>query len=280
MRPVFFLTLCATVVLLAGSQVISVSAQEKTTSPALRYIVAHRGLFRHAPENTLAAFASCLQLRIGFELDIRRTKDGHLVCLHDDDVQRTTNSRGKVSEFTLAELRKLDAGSRFDPTFRGERVPTLEEAFSLLKSAALDHILIALDFKIEDDTVESDVVQLAKKHGLLQNVICIGRTIDQPQVRKKLRAADSATPIAVLAQTEHDLAAALADEDGRWIYVRFIPTAEQVERIHRAGKRVFIAGVTVSGEEPDNWRRAAEAGVDALLTDFPLECRRSLRGEK
>src|SRR2546426_3765520 len=59
-------------------------------------LVAHRGLLKHAPENTLASFAACLELRLGFELDIRRTKDGHLVCLHDDDVRRTTNGTGKV----------------------------------------------------------------------------------------------------------------------------------------------------------------------------------------
>ena len=54
-------------------------------------LIAHRGLLRHAPENTLPAFAACLELGIGFELDIRTTKDGHLVVFHDDNVQRTTD---------------------------------------------------------------------------------------------------------------------------------------------------------------------------------------------
>ena len=53
--------------------------------------IAHRGLLRHAPENTLPAFAACLELGMGFELDIRTTKDGHLIVLHDDNVKRTTN---------------------------------------------------------------------------------------------------------------------------------------------------------------------------------------------
>jgi len=54
-------------------------------------IVAHRGLLHHAPENTLAYFRACLELRIGFEFDVERTKDGQLVCVHDDTVDRTTN---------------------------------------------------------------------------------------------------------------------------------------------------------------------------------------------
>jgi len=247
------------------------------TPPAVRHVVAHRGLFHDAPENTLPAFAACLELRLGFELDIRRSKDGHLVCVHDDDVKRTTNGTGKVADLTLAELRKLDAGSSFDPVFRGARVPTLAEVFALFKDRLLAHVLIALDFKIEDTTVAAEVVELARKHGILEHVVCIGLTIDSVPLRKQLRAADARTPIAALAQTEKDLAAALADEHANWIYVRFVPTAEQVQRVHQAGKRVFLAGVTVSGNEPDNWRRAVAAGVDGLLTDYPLDCRRVFR---
>jgi len=264
---------------LVTATLASAATAQTEQPPTVRYLVAHRGLFRDAPENTLPAFAACLELRLGFELDIRRSKDGHLVCIHDDDVKRTTNGTGKVADFTLAELRRLDAGASFDPVFRGETIPTLAEVFALLKDRLLAHVLIALDFKIEDETVAAEVVALAKKHGILQHVICIGLTIDQPGLRKKLRAADAKTPIAVLAQTDKDLAAALADAHADWIYVRFVPTAEQVQHIHQAGKRVFLAGVTVSGNEPENWRRAAAAGVDGLLTDYPLDCRRAFRGK-
>jgi glycerophosphoryl diester phosphodiesterase len=96
--------------------------------------VAHRGLLRHAPENTLPAFATCLELGMGFELDIRTTKDGHLVVLHDDNVERTTNGRSRsVRDMTLKEVRQLDAGSWFDLAFTGVRVPTLEETFALVR---------------------------------------------------------------------------------------------------------------------------------------------------
>jgi acetyl esterase/lipase/glycerophosphoryl diester phosphodiesterase len=243
------------------------------TRPA---VVGHRGLLRHAPENTLAGFAACLELGLGFELDVRRTRDGHLVCLHDADVGRTTGGKGAVSDLTLAELRRLDAGSSFDAAFAGQRVPTLEEVFVLARQRGRAGLLIALDIKVEG--VEADVVRLATKYGVLGQVVCIGRAISGPAVRRTLREADPATPVAVLAPTVEALPAALADADADWVYIRFVPTAAQVEAVHRARKRVFLSGPAVSGKEPANWRLARDRGVDALLTDFPLDCRQSWRG--
>ena len=75
-------------------------------NPPQALIVAHRGLLRHAPENTLANFRACLELRLGFEFDVSQTKDGHLVCIHDDTVDRTTNGTGKVADLTLEEIRR------------------------------------------------------------------------------------------------------------------------------------------------------------------------------
>jgi glycerophosphoryl diester phosphodiesterase len=239
-------------------------------------VVGHRGLMRHAPENTLAGFAACLNLRLGFELDIRRTKDGVLVVLHDDDVKRTTNGKGSVAQYTLAELQKLDAGRWFAPEFAGERVPTLEAVFALMKKVGID-TLVCLDIKVEDETLAGEVVALAKKHGVLQQVMCIGLTIENAKLRAKLKAADAMTPVAVLANERKDVAKALTDKNADWIYVRFIPTADEVKAIHGMGKRVFAVGKLFAGHEPENWQRVREAGIDALLTDYPIECQRLWR---
>lgn len=253
------------------------AAESQGKNKAGPRIVGHRGLMLHAPENTRAGFAACIHLRIGFELDIRRTKDGVLVCVHDDDVKRTTHGKGKVADLTLAELRKLDAGRWFDPAFAGEKAPTLDEVFALLKASGQTDILVALDIKVEDDTLAGDVVALAKKHGVLGQVMCIGLAITDPKMRAKLRAADAKTPIAVLAEKSEDLAKALAEKNADWIYVRFIPTPEQVREIHEQKKRVFAVGKLFAGNEPENWRRALDAGVDAILTDYPLECQQLRR---
>ncbi len=119
-------------------------------------LVAHRGASAYAPEHTLAAYQLAIEQGADYvEQDLAVTKDGVLICLHDASLERTTNveelfpSRvstqtieGKTrkawlaNDFTLAEIKTLDAGSWFDPTFKGERVPTFDEAVALIRGRA------------------------------------------------------------------------------------------------------------------------------------------------
>jgi glycerophosphoryl diester phosphodiesterase len=100
---------------------------------------AHRGGAALWPENTLAAFEGAVALGYRYiETDLRMTRDGAIVCFHDETLERTTNGRGRVADLTLDELRRLDAGFRFSPDgrahpFRGRGliVPTLQEALAL-----------------------------------------------------------------------------------------------------------------------------------------------------
>lgn len=242
--------------------------------------VGHRGLARHAPENTLAAFGACLELRLGVEIDVRRSKDGTLVCVHDDTVNRTTDGKGKVADLTLAQLRKLDAGKWFHPDFAYERVPTLSRALALVKDRGKVGGLVLLDLKIDDGKVEAEVGALVKTYALAGRVVCIGTAIDRPAVRRRLRAANSILQVAALAQTARDLDKALAAKDADWAYLRFVPTKAQVARARKAGKKVLVVGKAVMGREPANWRKARAAGVDAILTDHPLDCRLEMRKAK
>jgi glycerophosphoryl diester phosphodiesterase len=89
-------------------------------------VCAHRGRSGVAPENTLAAFEAAVDLGADFlELDVRRSADGEIVCIHDATVDRTTDGTGAVADLTLAELRALDAGSWKDARYAGERIPLL-----------------------------------------------------------------------------------------------------------------------------------------------------------
>jgi glycerophosphoryl diester phosphodiesterase len=99
-------------------------------------IMGHRGAPTDEPENTLRSFRRALAMGVAaVELDVQLTKDGRLAVIHDDTLDRTTNGWGPVADFTLAELRQLDAG-------RGEPVPSLEEVFDLVKGKA--HLVVEL----------------------------------------------------------------------------------------------------------------------------------------
>jgi glycerophosphoryl diester phosphodiesterase len=96
-------------------------------------VVAHRGLVKGFPENTLIAFQQALKMGVDFiEVDLRMTKDGSPVIIHDDSVDRTTDGQGEVNTFTLSQLKKLDAGSVAGSQFAGEQIPAFEEALALV----------------------------------------------------------------------------------------------------------------------------------------------------
>jgi glycerophosphoryl diester phosphodiesterase len=91
------------------------------------WIIAHRGASDHEPENTLRAFRRAIELGADkVELDVRLSRDGHVVVIHDQDVSRTTDGSGDVARLTLEELRHFDAG-------KGERIPTLHEVIDLVR---------------------------------------------------------------------------------------------------------------------------------------------------
>jgi glycerophosphoryl diester phosphodiesterase len=101
-------------------------------------VIGHRGCAQRAPENTLAGFRKAAALGCRFvELDARLTLEGEAVVFHDPTLERTTDGTGPVGATPLADLRARDAGSHFDPSYRGERIPTLSEALGLLRELGL-----------------------------------------------------------------------------------------------------------------------------------------------
>lgn len=129
------------------------------------FVAAHRGWRSRYPENTMAAFRGALELGVDqIETDVRITKDGELVLIHDPTVDRTTNGSGKVCEMTLAELQSLDAG-------QGERIPKLRDLMELVK----DHPTLTLDLELKEYpapgweevsySVADRVIAMAEEYG-------------------------------------------------------------------------------------------------------------------
>lgn len=110
------------------------------------YVAAHRGWSAKYPENTMEAFRAAAELGVDqIETDVRVTKDGELVLIHDATADRTTNGTGLVREMTLAEIRALDAGVKKDPEFAGCMVPTLKEFLDYM--AELPEMTIDFELK-------------------------------------------------------------------------------------------------------------------------------------
>lgn len=134
------------------------------------WVIAHRGLAKRAPENTLAAFAAAMAAgATAIEFDLHMTRDGALVVMHDYNVERTTNGRGLISDLTLAEVRGLDAGSWFDPTFASEKVPTLEEVLALETKPIIE--LKGGSERYEG--IEAELVAQLRRTGRLHEAIVI-----------------------------------------------------------------------------------------------------------
>jgi len=234
--------------------------------------IAHRGLLRHAPENTLPAFSVCLELGMGFELDIRTTKDGHLVVLHDDNVKRTTDGPSRsIRDMTLAELKRLDAGGWFDDAFAGERIPTLEETLSLVAQRKRGPTIIALNVKHVTREGEAELVGLVEKYKLLSDSFAFDQSDEMSRRLKKLnpafRIGQNVNRKSIDARLEENLLDCFL--------LTATPTAEEVSRLHARGKQVLFnyAGSGEARRNTEAWKQAAAAGIDGLLTDYPLECR-------
>ena len=132
---------------------------------------AHRGASVEAPENTLAAFLLAAELGAdGIELDVQLSSDGEVVVLHDFSLETTTNGTGQVRDKSLSELKELDAGSRFDPAFAAQQIPTLQEVID-----AVGHrLLLNIELKTagwRDDGLAAGVVRTIEDNHLLDRTI-------------------------------------------------------------------------------------------------------------
>ena len=133
-------------------------------------LFAHRGSSMVAPENTLAAFE--LAVRQGadaIELDAKLSKDGAVMVIHDQTVERTTGAKGRVRQLTLAELRELDAGSFFDASFKGEKIPTLDEVFEAVGKKTYINVELT-NYASPTDSLPEKVAEMVLAHGLVGRV--------------------------------------------------------------------------------------------------------------
>ena len=227
------------------------------------WVIAHRGASGHAPENTLASFQRAVELGAGFiETDLHLTRDARFVAIHDATLERTTNGRGNVHDFTLAELRELDAGMWFDREFMGQQIPTLEE---ILEFANKHDVIFYLEIKYDAAWGMHHALV-----GAIQKAQTAARTIiisfDEGTL-KALQQADSTIMIGLLIdKARKDGVKAATQLGARQLCPKAsLVTRDLVERAHRVD--VQVATWTV--DDSNSMRTMVDAGVDGIMTDFP-----------
>jgi glycerophosphoryl diester phosphodiesterase len=238
-------------------------------------IIAHRGASLYAPENTLASFklAVC-QGADGIELDAKLCADGNVVVIHDKTVDRTTSASGKVADMTLEELKKLDAGSQFDVSYKGEMIPTLHEVFEAVGRQIMINIDLT-NYYSPFDSLPVKVAEIVSQHNLAHSILF---SSFNPIALRRIKHLIPEASIGLIA---------LGGIKGRlmlgWFGRFLIPyqsihpairdvTPNLLNRAHQLGHRVNVYTVN----QASDMERLFKMGIDGIFTDDPLLARQVL----
>ncbi len=271
-------------------------------SPPRALNIAHRGASSLAPENTLAAASKAWELGAdAWELDVQLTKDGELIVMHDDTLERTTNAPQlfpdrrpwRVLDFTLAEIRQLDAGSWFverDPFgeiaaghvtaeelegYRGEPVPTLREALQFTKEhdwLAVVELKVpkaeAAEARRLGEELLAKTIALVRELGMEAKVLI--SSFDHSLIYRLKRRAPEIAGALLIATAVRDPVRYMA-QAGADVYSPGMLAfqAEAVHELREAGYGVIVWTV----DDPAEMARVLEAGVTGIITDYPQRLR-------
>ena len=226
-------------------------------------VIAHRGDHVEVPENTLAAYKNAIKNGVDFvEIDLRTTKDSALVIMHDATVDRMTNGKGKISDLSYADLRKLKIIDKRKDSTKTYPVPTFEEVLQTCRNK----INIYLDFK---DAGVQQSYDLIKKYGMQKQVIVY---INSPLQYEQWRRMVPSMPVML------SLPDSIKDGSALKTFLAKYPlelldgdysdyTKEIVKAATAAGKVVWPD--IQSADENRNWDKALELGFKGLQTDHP-----------
>jgi glycerophosphoryl diester phosphodiesterase len=238
-------------------------------------LIAHRGASGLVPENTLSAVLSALDLGAdAIEIDVRRTKDGAIVLMHDATLQRTAGSPQAVADLTLDEVRRADAGAWFGADFAGERVPTLAEVLSLTKGKAV----LAIEIKPTDITEDVLSVIAQEKAEEWVNVMSFHDAVVR-RVREVAPHLPSGLIVGVrpeenAAQQAIALVRRVA-QCGAGVLSLSHPAVNPT--LAREVRRRGVALWTWTVDDPQRMQEVAQCGVDGIITNFPNRLREVLR---
>ncbi len=226
-------------------------------------VIAHRGFSGIYPENTLLAFQKAVELGVdGIEFDIKMTKDGYPVIIHDETVDRTTDGRGKVGDLTLPKIKELDTGIRSGKQFTGLKIPTLQEALRVIPEKVELNLHIHEVYHPELLEKILAVLREEKRNNfylaISPSMIPIARKIN-PEV-KICNMGSQRQPWEYIEETRK-----LACQRLQFFTPSYEVTAEMVKKAHSYGifVNVFFA------DTREDMCKYIRLGVDGILTNYP-----------
>jgi len=236
-------------------------------------IWAHRGASAYAPENTLEAFRLAVEQQAdGVELDVQLTKDGKVVVIHDETIDRVSSGQGYVKDYTLKELKKMSF-NKLHPEYQGAKIPTLKEVLELLKPTDLTVNIELKTGIVPYKGIEKKVLKLVKKAGMEDRVIY--SSFYHPSLLK-------------IKKLNPEAKTGILYSDG-WVRVPSYAKELGVDAIHPAtwhmqapkllekAKKKGLAVHVWTVNDPDLMKSLAEQGVDAIITNNPDVCRMVLK---
>ncbi len=244
--------------LFAGGMLLETVGSTRTVE-----IIAHRGAAGSRPENTLAAINKAAADDADWiEIDVQETADNEVVVAHDSDFMKLAGVDLKIWDATMADLTEIDIGSWFDPSYSGERTPTLRQALKAVKGRG--KVMIELKYYGHDVDLESRVVGIVEETDMASDVSVMSLKYDGVRKMQALRpdwryGVLAATAIGDLAALEADF---LAVNTGQ-------ASLQLIRRAHSQGKQIYVWTV----DDPITMSRMISMGVDGLITNEPALAR-------
>jgi glycerophosphoryl diester phosphodiesterase len=223
-------------------------------------VIGHKGAAAVAPENTLPAFARALEVGAGgLECDIHATADGVPVIIHDRSLDRTTDATGEIARLTLRDVQAADARFGMD-AFAGVRVPALDELLSLVAGKAF----LALEYKALDAVAPS--VPILKRHNAAR--WCTAWAFSAEVLAELKRLMPELSRTQNIGRVESWDAVLETARELECIGVSLSQQLVDADKVASAKAR-GLTFYTWTANEPDEWRRLIDCGVDAIVTDDP-----------
>jgi len=202
------------------------------------------------------------------ELDVMLSRDRKLVVIHDATLERTTNGKGAVADFTLAELKRLDAGSWFDLRFTNQRIPELSEVLDLIDGRAYINIEIksnAYESHHPPDAIEKQVVELLRQKKCLKTSLISSFKIDILEQIAFMKNKPTTAFISQKPANKNTVHMCTRLKVFSWHPNHQIVTRSQVKQMHAAGIRVFPYGV----DSFEDFAKMRQMHVDGIITNDP-----------